>query len=66
MDLSKPFKAKDALWNNTFKEAATASFRQKMNCPYCDHQIVEGFYCIQCGHVPPKEVRSGRQGTENG
>jgi len=25
-----------------------------MNCPRCQKDIVPEFYCINCGHVPPK------------
>jgi hypothetical protein len=25
-----------------------------MNCPRCQKYIVPDFYCINCGHVPPK------------
>ena len=25
-----------------------------MNCPCCERYIVPEFYCINCGHVPPK------------
>jgi hypothetical protein len=23
-----------------------------MDCPRCGDRIVEGFYCVRCGHVP--------------
>jgi hypothetical protein len=27
-----------------------------MNCPKCnDDKLVKGFWCVKCGHVPPRE-----------
>jgi hypothetical protein len=25
-----------------------------MSCPRCQHPIPKDFYCIECGHVPPR------------
>ena len=35
-----------------------------MNCPRCQNYIVPEFYCINCGHVPPKTTPVSINPTE--
>jgi hypothetical protein len=28
-----------------------------MTCTKCDAKFPDGFYCLKCGHVPPREAK---------